>query len=170
MPLHKIKALICFPSGLDFQTGQTLTEMAQTVQINRGSGGAGSLHYSGADEYGSRGPGPLKATWRHVRQPRARLGSLKPVRKLRGRHRGPGSPWAHSHSSRAALVPGSEKQDRSAGSPGHPHSGFAHPSLPASAGPGSVPPPPSPLSSWVLLSCVPPPDTEPHASGSPSVC
>lgn len=52
--------------GLDFQTGQTFTEMVQTVQINRRSSGEGSLHYSGSDEYGSCSPGPLKTTLHHV--------------------------------------------------------------------------------------------------------
>lgn len=52
----KIKAFICFPFGLDFQTGQTFTEMAQTVQINHRSSEEGSLHYSGSDEYGSHSP------------------------------------------------------------------------------------------------------------------
>lgn len=56
IPSHKIKAFICFPFGLDFQTGQTFTEMAQTVQINHRSSEEGSLHYSGSDEYGSHSP------------------------------------------------------------------------------------------------------------------
>lgn len=67
-PPHKIKAPICFPFGLDFQTGQTFTETAQTVQINRRSRREGSLHYPGPDDSGSHSPGPLKTTLRGVRE------------------------------------------------------------------------------------------------------
>lgn len=49
--MHGIKAFICLPFGLDFQTGQTFTEMSQTVQINLMSHEEGSLHYSRSDEH-----------------------------------------------------------------------------------------------------------------------
>lgn len=51
---QKKKTLTCFPFGLDFQRGQTFTEMTQTVQINHRSVGGGSLHSSGSEEDGSR--------------------------------------------------------------------------------------------------------------------
>lgn len=82
-PVHKIKALMCFPFGLDFQMGQTFTEMAQTVQINHRSSGEGSLHYSGSDEHGSHSPGPLKSTLLVYVSSEPRLGSLSPSESFR---------------------------------------------------------------------------------------
>lgn len=85
IPGHKIKALMCFPFRLDFQMGQTFTEMAQTVQINLRSSGVGRLHYSGSDEYGSHSPGPLQSALHGVRKLRA------PSRVPQPRHKASGS-------------------------------------------------------------------------------
>lgn len=85
IPMHKIKALMCFPFRLDFQTGQTFTEMAQTVQINHRSSREGGLRYSGSDEYGSHSPGPLKSTLQGVRKLCAPSGIPQPHHKASGK-------------------------------------------------------------------------------------
>ena len=85
IPLHEVKAVVCFPFGLDFQTGQTFTEMDQIVQINHRSSGEGSLHYSGSDEYGSHSPGPLKTTLHSVRKLCSLSGIPQPHQKASGK-------------------------------------------------------------------------------------
>lgn len=118
--------------------------MAQNVQINHSSGGAGRLHYSGQMNMEATAP-PWKTTSHSMRVGSlCCLGSLNPITRLWQRHSNPGSPQPHPRSSWVALSPTRlDKQGFSSwASQG---TSLPHLSIPSSA---SAPVPASPPSAW----------------------
>lgn len=115
--MHGIKAFICLPFGLDFQTGQTFTEMAQTVQINLMSHEGGSLHYSRSDEPTVTAL-TLKTTSPNIRASSGhRLESVSSIKGPGDRHGDPINPCMVSTPAGWLLTPASQTNGVSRGPP-----------------------------------------------------
>lgn len=106
--MHGIKAFICLPFGLDFQTGQTFIEMAQTVQINLMSHEEGSLHYSRSDEHTATAL-TLKTTSPSIRVSSGhRLESVSSIKGPGDRHGDPINPCTVSTPAGWLLIPATQ--------------------------------------------------------------